>query len=352
MNTIRVSASRSYDVVVDAGGLIRTGEYLAALGKSGAAVVVSDDTVFALYGKAVMDALAGAGFRAASFVFPHGEQSKNLTVYGRLLNFLADSRLSRTDVLVALGGGVTGDLGGFAAATYLRGIAFVQLPTTLLAAVDSSVGGKTAVDLPAGKNLAGAFCQPSLVLCDPDALSTLPESTFRDGCAEVIKYGVLFDEPFFRSLAQTPARAQLGHVISVCVGHKRDCVEQDEFDLGRRRLLNLGHSFGHAVEARSAFSLSHGQAVSIGMAMIARASAEKGVCSPRTRDEIVRLLAQYGLPTDCPYTADELLDTLLLDKKIADGVMHLVVPEAVGRCRMEAVPLSALPGWLSAGGAK
>lgn len=352
MKTIHVRASREYDVAIEDGGLTSVGERMKRLGESGAAAVVSDDTVFALYGKTVLASLENAGFRAVSFVFPHGEQSKNLTVYGSLLNFLAESRLSRSDVLVALGGGVTGDLGGFAAATYLRGIAFVQLPTTLLAAVDSSVGGKTAVDLPAGKNLAGAFCQPSLVLCDPETLSTLPENIFRDGCAEVIKYGVLFDEPFFRALKETPARKQLENVIAVCVGHKRDCVEQDEFDRGLRRFLNLGHSFGHAVEAHSEFSLSHGQSVAIGMAMIARASAEKGICSAQTRDEIVSLLRQYGLPTECPYPAAEFMDTLLLDKKIAEGEMHLVVPEAIGKCRIETVKLSQLPGWLAAGGAK
>ena len=352
MKMISVRASRNYDVVIEGGCLDEVGDRLCKLFGRCTAAVVSDDTVFSLYGATVVRSLEEAGLRAVPYVFPHGEQSKNLTVYGELLNFLAESRLTRSDVLVALGGGVVGDLAGFAAATYLRGIAFVQLPTTLLAAVDSSVGGKTAVDLPAGKNLAGAFCQPSLVLCDTKTLSTLPEDTFRDGCAEVIKYGLLSDETFFRSLQKTPLRKQLERGIAVCVQSKSDYVNQDEFDRGKRQFLNLGHSFGHAVEARSGYTLSHGKCVAIGMAMITRAAYEKGFCGESTLSDVLAVLRQYGLPTESPYGSDELLRALTLDKKISGGSLHLIVPEAVGRCRMVSVPLSELPDWLAAGGAK
>ena len=352
MKTIEVSASRRYDVVIGGGCLDEVGDRLCKLFGRCAAAVVSDDTVFSLYGGRVVRSLEAAGLRAVPFVFPHGEQSKNLTVYGKLLNFLAESRLTRSDVLVALGGGVVGDLAGFAAATYLRGLAFVQLPTTLLAAVDSSVGGKTAVDLPAGKNLAGAFCQPSLVLCDPETLASLPEETFLDGCAEVIKYGLLSDEPFFRLLQKTPPRAELERKIAVCVQSKSNYVNQDEFDRGARQFLNLGHSFGHAVEACSAYTLPHGKCVAIGMAMIARAAREKGFCGEDVPERVLAILRQYRLPAQSPYPAAELLRALTLDKKISGGSLHLIVPEAVGCCRMVPVPLAELPDWLAAGGAK
>ena len=183
-----------------------------------------------------------------TFPYPGGEHCKTLATYAALLDFLAAHRLSRSDLIVALGGGVTGDLAGFAAATYQRGIPFVQVPTTLLAAVDSSVGGKTAVNLASGKNQVGCFYQPSLVLCDPDTLRTLPPEEYRNGCAEVIKYAVLRSEPFFSELRTAPVSAQVEHVIATCVSMKRDLVAADEFDRGSRQLLNLGHSFGHAVE--------------------------------------------------------------------------------------------------------
>lgn len=352
MKTIHVTASKSYDVLIEDGLLDRCGEQIACVCRCQTAAVVADDTVFALYGERVCQSLAAAGIRVVCHTFPHGEGSKNLLEYAKILNFLADTRLTRTDTVVALGGGVTGDLAGFAAATYLRGIGFVQLPTTLLAAVDSSVGGKTAVDLPAGKNLAGCFYQPDLVLCDPDTLSTLPEEIFRDGCAEVVKYAVLGCPALYEILKTQPLRGEaLENAIALCVAQKRDVVNADEFDRGQRQLLNLGHTFGHAVESCSRFTVSHGRAVSIGMAMMARAAREKGFCTQETVDEILALLARFSLPTECHYPADMLLGAMLADKKIAGSTIHLIVPEAVGRCRIEAVSVDALSDWLCAGGA-
>ena len=225
MKTIHIRASKSYDVLVGRGLLRTAGTHIAAVTGSACAAVISDDCVFRLYGEALCASLEAAGLRTVHHVFPRGEGSKNLLEYARILNFLAENRVTRSDVLVALGGGVTGDLGGFAAATYLRGISFVQLPTTLLAAVDSSVGGKTAVDLPAGKNLAGAFYQPDLVLCDLDTLDTLPRETFLDGCAEVIKYGVLGSRTLFDTLAEIPSGETLEAVVAACVEQKRDIVQ-------------------------------------------------------------------------------------------------------------------------------
>ena len=352
MNTIHIAASREYDVLIGHGLLDELGVLVAGAVDAKTAAIVSDDSVFALYGKRAAAALERAGLRVISFVFPHGESSKNLTVYGQVLNFLCENRVSRTDVVVALGGGVVGDLAGFAAATYLRGIRFIQVPTTLLAMVDSSVGGKTAIDLPAGKNLAGTFYQPWLVLCDPDCLTTLPEDIFRDGCAEVIKYAVLGNVPFFADLRAGSAHAQLEHIIETCVTMKRDIVAQDEFDRGQRQLLNLGHTFGHGIEACSGFAVSHGSAVAIGMAMMVRAAAAFGLCTEKTRDTVVDILRQYDLPVDCAFRAEDMLPTILHDKKAAGDTINLIVPTAVGQCRIVKTPASEIMDWLRAGGAR
>ena len=219
MKTIHVNASKSYDILIERGVLERAGEEIKTVCGAGEALIVSDDTVWDLYGETVLASMQKAGFDVTSFTFPHGEQSKNLSVYADILNALAARHLSRKGLVVALGGGVVGDMAGFAAATYLRGVRFVQIPTTLLSQVDSSVGGKTAVDLPAGKNLVGAFCQPSLVLCDPHALSTLPDPVFYDGCAEVIKAAMLKSHAFFEDLQKTPPREQLDEAR--CRGGRR-----------------------------------------------------------------------------------------------------------------------------------
>ena len=200
MKTVTVSASKKYDIRIGSGLLAAIGEEAQRLGKAERVCIVSDTNVWPLYGDIVKSSLEHSGFSAVSYVFPHGEENKSIATYTDLLIFLTENKLTRHDLIVALGGGVVGDLAGFAAATYLRGIRFIQVPTTLLAAVDSSVGGKTAIDLPAGKNLCGAFWQPCLVLCDTDTLDTLPQDTFRDGCSEVIKYGILYDESFFSYL--------------------------------------------------------------------------------------------------------------------------------------------------------
>ena len=352
MKTVHIPASRQYDVLIGRGLLQSAGAQIRGVTKASAIMIVSDDAVWPLFGETVQRSLEAEGFRVCTFVFPHGESSKNAATYLQLLDALAAQRLTRTDALVALGGGVVGDLTGFAASTYLRGLGFIQIPTTLLAMVDSSVGGKTAIDLPAGKNLAGTFYQPWLVLCDPDCLQTLPENIFRDGCAEVIKYAVLGSAPFFDDLKAVSAHAQLEHIIETCVRMKRDIVSQDEFDCGTRQLLNLGHTFGHGIEACSGFSVSHGSAVAIGMAMMARAAVSYGLCSAETRDAIVLLLQQYGLPTDCAYPADALLRAVVHDKKSSGSAINLIVPTQIGSCQILKTPASELLAWLKAGGAR
>ena len=346
MKTIHVEASRAYDVTVGGGALNLLGETARRAARSRTAMVVSETTVFPLYGAKAAAALEQAGFTVYTHIFPAGEPSKNGAEFLSLVNDLAARRLTRSDLVVALGGGVTGDLTGFAAACYLRGVAYIQIPTTLLAMVDSSVGGKTAIDLPAGKNLCGAFYQPAAVLCDTDLLETLPAEIFRDGCAEVVKYGVLAGRDLFDRL--TPESIGAG-IVAACINEKRKAVEADEFDNGARQFLNLGHTLGHAVEKESGFALSHGQAVSIGMVLIAKAAAKFGLCAPETAREIAAKLQAFGLPVTTDLAPDAILAAALGDKKRRGDSVTLVVPRAIGDCILQPVAVSELPKWIEAG---
>lgn len=308
----------------------------------GTVLLVTDETVAPLYLARARQSLIDAGFRVHTVSVPAGESTKNTENYVNLLNLLAEKQLTRTDTVVALGGGVVGDLAGFAAATYLRGIRLVQVPTTLLAMVDSSVGGKTAIDLAAGKNLAGAFHQPALVLCDPAALDTLPDAVLRDGCAEVLKTAILFDAELFAHLRAHGPAFDREWVIARCVEHKRDVVCADEFDHGQRQLLNLGHTVGHAIERCSGYRVSHGRAVAIGTAIMARAFAADA-------DDILRTLERFGLPTETEFSTEALAQAALSDKKRRGGMLTLVVPKAVGQCELREVPVSELPAVIEAG---
>ena len=349
MKIVTVNASKCYDIMIGPGLLATIGSEALSLGKATRVCVVSDSQVFPLYGDMVCESLKNAGFSLTTYVFPAGESSKNGMVLLDLLNHLATMQLTRTDLIVALGGGVVGDLAGFAAAVYLRGIRFIQVPTTLLAAVDSSVGGKTAIDLPAGKNLAGAFYQPSLVLCDTDTLTSLPEDIFRDGCAEVIKYGVLYDPQLFASLKETGPAFDREAVIQRCVQWKRDVVMADEFDTGARMKLNLGHTIGHGVEASSHFAISHGKAVAIGMAIVARSCASSGFCSPEVAAEVEEVLRIFGLPTTTEFPAKELYTYTLSDKKRTGGTVSLILPKAIGHCAIVPTPVEQLESFIKAG---
>jgi 3-dehydroquinate synthase len=336
MKIIPVSASRNYDVLIGSGLLDTLGQHVTADPKVRKAAVISDNVVWDLYGARVMKSLQDAGLQTSAYVFHNGEESKSATEYLNILNHLAQNGITRSDRIIALGGGVVGDIAGFAAATYLRGIQFIQVPTTLLAMVDSSVGGKTAIDLPAGKNMCGAFWQPSLVLCDIDTLNTLPEEIFRDGCAEVIKYGILYDSQLFRHLEQYGIHFHREAVISRCVELKRDVVAEDEFDTGARMKLNLGHTFGHGIEAHSRFSVSHGKAVAMGMAIAARASH----CPDTNR--ILACLEKFGLPTRCLCTAEEICHFAFSDKKRTGSTVNLILPQAIGHCDIVPTPIEFL----------
>lgn len=349
MQTVRVKASREYDICIGIGLLDAAGALTAAVKGPCAVMLVSDSTVAPLYADRAAASYAAAGFAVHRFTFPAGEQSKNMAVLTQLLEALGSAGFTRGDLLAALGGGVTGDLTGFAAAVYQRGVDYVQLPTTLLAAVDSSVGGKTGINLPAGKNLAGAFCQPRLVLCDYDLMATLTPEIFGDGCAEVIKYSILGSVPLYDHLLEKGRAFDTERVIAECVAMKGEIVHADEFDTGTRQLLNLGHTIGHGVEACSRFEISHGQAVAIGMAIIARAARAKGYCDDDCVEGIVRLLAQFDLPTTTTYSTAELLQWSLSDKKRAGGTITLVVPREIGRCELVKIPVTELESWIEAG---
>ncbi len=348
MKTIRVKASVEYDVIIDSGILSRAGELSLPVCGACSACIVTDDTVDALYSKTLETSLSSCGFKVVKFVIEHGETSKSTASLVALLEFLAENKLTRSDCVFALGGGVVGDLAGFAAAIYLRGIKFIQLPTTLLAAVDSSVGGKTAVDLVAGKNLAGAFHQPSLVICDYKTLDTLPDDIFADGCAEVIKYGIINDRPLFDTLKRG-IKNNLEEIIAACVLNKSRIVAADEFDTGMRQLLNLGHTVGHAIEARSDFGISHGSAVAMGTAIVTRAAVSLGLCPEGDSREITEMLESASLPTVCPYGADELVGAALGDKKRFGDTISLVVPYSVGDSRLYKINVNELKDFIQRG---
>jgi 3-dehydroquinate synthase len=334
-------------ITIRSGALRDAGALISEIIPPGTAAIIADDNVMPLYGETLESALAGAGWTVVRRAFPHGEANKTVETYASIVNFLAENGLTRTDAVVALGGGVTGDMAGFAAATYLRGVKLVQVPTTLLACVDSSVGGKTAVDLPAGKNLLGAFYQPHAVLIDPLTLSTLPDAIFRDGMAEVIKHGAIRDADLFNHLPYV--RENLDAVIARNVAIKKSVVELDERDTGIRQILNFGHTFGHAIEKLSNYEISHGSAVAMGMAVMARACAKRGLCAAEARDELIRMIQAFALPTECPYGAEEMFSAMLLDKKRAGDKITLVVLREIGRCELFPTTLSDARAFLEEG---
>ncbi|MCL2367773.1 MAG: 3-dehydroquinate synthase [Oscillospiraceae bacterium] len=350
MTTIQINTSRCYAVLIGTGLLADLGTRVReVLPRAQIAAVVTDDTVGALYLPAVEASLRRAGLESRPYSVRPGEASKNGAEYLSLLSWLAETQLTHTDVVIALGGGVVGDLAGFAAATYRRGVPFVQVPTTLLAMVDASVGGKTGIDLPQGKNLAGAFHQPALVVCDPKVLETLDETVFRDGCAEVIKCGMLGSGELLDQLLTGDIHAILPSVIAACVDRKRVLVEEDEFDTGARRLLGFGHTVAHALERLHEYEISHGLAVAIGMAIDTRAALGRGICPPDCLSVLERLLARYGLPSRTDWDAASIAEVAVHDKKRGGDQITFAVPVALGTCELQTIPLAALRAWIEAG---
>lgn len=346
---IPVRVREGYNVVIAAGLLDESGSLLrAALGDCRLALV-TDSNVAGLYLERVLKSLRAAGYDVSSFVFPAGEQNKNMQTLADLLEFFAGERLTRTDCVLALGGGVTGDMAGFAAGCFLRGIRYVQMPTTLLSAVDSSVGGKTAVDLAPGKNLAGLFHQPSLVLCDTNCFATLPEGEFANGAAEAIKTGILDSEALFSMFETGDVQDNISEIVAQCVRFKARVVEQDETETGLRKTLNLGHTAGHAIEQCSGYTIPHGHAVAIGLAIIARAAEALGWAEEKIAARVEAALVRNGLPTTTEFSPEALANAALSDKKRAGGQMTLVVPRAIGECYLKEIPVEQLERVFRAG---
>jgi 3-dehydroquinate synthase len=347
VRTIEVSGQgfKPYQVLVGHGLLAEAGARIQPFLKQPRTVIVSDDTVAPLHAPALVASLAAAGVASEVLTIPAGEESKSFAELERLCDRLLERELDRGDVLIALGGGVVGDLVGFAAAILKRGVDFIQVPTTLLAQVDSSVGGKTAIDTARGKNLIGAFWQPRLVLCDLDVLSTLPDREMRAGYAEVIKYGLLGDLDFFEQLEREGGKVlardpvALEAAVARSVQMKAEIVSEDEREAGRRALLNLGHTFGHALEAETGFgeALLHGEGVALGSAIAFRFSAAQGLCSPAHAARAEAAIAAVGLPVRLdqtpghPFNVDRLLGHMAQDKKAEGGSLVFVLARSLGQ---------------------
>lgn len=343
---INVNAGKPYKVITGKRILCKAGEYIRAEAAPEKAVVVTDDNVAPLYLEEVTRSLEAAGIKAVPYIIAHGEKSKTAGNFVKIINFMADNGLTRKDAAVALGGGVVGDIAGFAAGCYMRGISVIQIPTTLLAAIDSSVGGKTGVDLKAGKNLAGVFHQPALVITDVTLLSTLPEKEVRSGIGEGIKYAVLMGGELFSLLESGLSASNTDRFVELAVGYKSDIVECDEREDGLRKLLNLGHTFGHAVETLSRYRVSHGEAVVKGLSVAVKIARQRGVLASDEADRIFRLIKKYGFDVDIRYSAGQLIDTIRLDKKAeSKNKISFVTVRGIGDCAAESMTFEELAGY-------
>lgn len=345
MDTIHIQASTAYDVIIERNSLPSIGAYLQPIKSACSVMIVTDDNVGPLYASTVSKSLETAGYTVHTYTFPHGESEKNGHRLMDLMETLGQAKLTRKDLIIALGGGVVGDLAGFAAATFLRGIDYVQVPTSLLAAVDSSVGGKTAVNLECGKNLWGAFKQPILVLCDPETLSTLPKEEWINGCGEIIKYGFLgypelLDQLRERPLLQHPE--DVDTIIAQCVRIKAHVVEIDEKESGLRATLNLGHTFGHGIEHGSTFTIPHGNAVALGLLIMARGAVAHEELDPAIIPSIEQLLVAHELPTTTAIVKDVILEEASHDKKASGSSITIVVPTGYGTSVLKKVTFEEL----------
>lgn len=346
MTEIIVNASSNYKVHIGKGLLSDCGKTIGGLLSPCKVLVVTDTNVAPLYLQTVTNSLSADGFTPISYTIPAGEDSKNPETLFKLWDFVAENGISKSDIMLSLGGGAVGDLTGFAAGTYMRGIGCVHMPTSLLSACDSSVGGKTAVNLQAGKNLAGVFSQPLSVIVDTDTLQTLPLCRLQDGAAECIKYGVLGNKALlslFESQFTDEAKFILDNaeqIIVESIKMKADYVNRDEFDSGDRRFLNLGHTLGHAIEKMSNYEISHGYAVSIGISLITKLGEHIGITEIGTSTRLDNILMHFGLPTESPYQSSELKEYILNDKKIFKNEITLVIPEKIDSCVLKAFDIN------------
>lgn len=332
MKTIRVNTSKPYNVIIERGGIDKCGKLISSVTNSRKIAIITDDIVGPLYAQRVVDSMKKSGFECNVFTFTNGEKSKCMKVLGEIYAFLSENNITRSDLIVALGGGVVGDITGFAAATYLRGTEFVQIPTTLLAQIDSSVGGKTAIDIESGKNLVGAFKQPALVICDSDTLKTLSSKILSDGMAEAVKYGMIRDEKLFQLIENHTldnVDEIMDELIYTCIDIKRDVVEHDEFDTGERMILNFGHTLGHAIEAWHNYTnYTHGEGVASGMCMIT------DILAPQLSERLKKTLVNYSLPVGTDIDISELLPFCSKDKKRESGNLSYIVCKTIGKAEI------------------
>lgn len=331
--TVNLGAN-SYPIYIENDILSRSASCISEVFNGRRILIISDDNVYPLYGNRLTKQLS-KDYTCHHLILPHGEATKDFQTLPSVYTALLEAKISRSDLIIALGGGVIGDLAGFAAASFLRGVKLVQIPTSLLAQVDSSVGGKVAVDLPLGKNLVGAFHQPSLVLIDPLVLNTLKERFITDGMGEVIKYGCIRDAGLFHTLESHGSFEELGDelpsIIERCVDIKRVIVEHDQFDTGERMLLNFGHTLGHTIEQYHHYRReSHGEAVAVGMYQITRLARKQGISADKTDERILNVLKAYGLPHECGLPIKELMNAIALDKKNLNNKLNVVLLHDIG----------------------
>jgi len=341
-----------YDVVMEKGLLSRAGELALGVSDRCKVCIVTDENTHRLYNDTVAESMALSGFDVYKITFPGGEMTKTIDYFSTLLEFLAENEFTRSDMLVALGGGVTGDLTGFAAASYLRGIGFIQIPPPLLAAGDASVGGKTAINLVAGKNLAGAFHQPKLVIYDPVTAETLSHDIFLDGLAEAAKTGVIDDKELFDYILaadEPPFSEFVMRLVDSSVRVKAKIVEQDEYDGGVRQLLNFGHTSAHAIERLSNFEISHGHAVASGMLIASKAALVNKWSRSDCYSQIKTFLVRYGYDTECRFTPEQMAAAAAVDKKRRGDIISVVIPLDIGECALMDIPASGLVDFFKAG---
>lgn len=327
MNRIHVAVSNEYDILLNRGLIDKVGELITPVCKSKRIAIITDDIVNSLYADIVSQSLKIQDFSVSRFVFPNGEASKNIGTLSDILEFLAGIGFRRNDMLIALGGGVVGDITGLAAAIYMRGLSFVQVPTTLLSMVDASIGGKTAIDLRHGKNLAGAFWQPSMVICDTDVIRNLPAGLFSEGMAEVIKCDVIQEMNIIEHVENYSVMENLDKIIENCITLKRDIVQQDEFETkGIRNVLNVGHTIAHGIEKLSHYSISHGKAVGTGLVWESMLAYELGICDGKYVKKIRNTVDYYSLYMSVKYSLDMLIEAMVTDKKNTDSRITFMLP--------------------------
>lgn len=339
MRTVHVQTAEPYDVYIGADLLSECGQIINKAAGGSKAMIVSDSNVAPLYLEKVVKSMEAAGYECVSKVINAGEEHKNFATLVDIVETAATERLSRKDIMVALGGGVVGDITGFAAAVYMRGIGYVQLPTTVLAAVDSSVGGKTAVDLPMGKNLAGAFYQPKAVICDYNCFDTLPDRDRNSGYAEVIKYAMIRGTEIFDMLD-----GPVENLIAKCITIKAVIVSEDEHESGVRQLLNFGHTIGHALEQNSGYTMLHGEAVARGMVYACELAEAKGKLAEGTKKTLIDALLRYNLDVDGAFDAEAIEGYMRNDKKAGGDKVNFVMPERIGACTVERMDIGEIVG--------